>query len=88
MSLLMYKRHCCHNRVQGRHCIIHVYIKSVQNDREAMAQVIHEWVLKTDPVMPTWNNVADLIQYIGHFNLANSLRQVYVTGMVFYQSTV
>ena len=46
-----------------------------------MAQVIHEWVLKTDPVMPTWNDVADLIQYIGHFNLANSLRQVYVTGM-------
>ena len=50
------------------------------NDREGMIEVVDAWLAKLYPKKPTWREVADAVEQIGHMELSRSLRQVYVTG--------
>lgn len=38
------------------------------------------WLMKLYPKAPTWKEIADVVEKIGHNNLAQSIRQVYITG--------
>ena len=52
----------------------------MSNDREGMIEVVDAWLAKLYPKKPTWREVADVVEQIGHVELSRSLRQVYVTG--------
>ena len=52
----------------------------MSNDREGMIEVVDAWLAKLYPKKPTWREVADIVEQIGHVELSRSLRQVYVTG--------
>ena len=43
-------------------------------------EVVDGWLTKLYPRTPTWREIADVVEHIGHSNLADSIRQVYVTG--------
>ena len=45
-----------------------------------MIEVVDAWLAKLYPKKPTWREVADIVEQIGHVELSRSLRQVYVTG--------
>ena len=51
------------------------------SESEAMVEVVDGWLAKLHPDKPTWREIADVVDIIGHHDLANSLRQVYVTGL-------
>ena len=46
-----------------------------------MVEVVDGWLAKLHPDKPTWREIADVVDTIGHHDLANSLRQVYVSGI-------
>ena len=46
-----------------------------------MVEVVDGWLAKLHPDKPTWREIADVVDTIGHHDLANSLRQVYVSGL-------
>ena len=46
-------------------------------------EVVDGWLRKLYPKVPTWKEIADLVEQTGHRNLAYSLRQVYNTGEQF-----
>ena len=52
----------------------------MNNDHEGMIEVVDAWLAKLYPKRPTWREVADVVEQIGHVVLSRSLRQVYVTG--------
>lgn len=43
-------------------------------------EVVDGWLVKLYPKVPTWGDIADVVEKIGHSNLAQSIRQVYTTG--------
>lgn len=43
-------------------------------------EVVDGWLVKLYPKVPTWGEIADVVEKIGHNNLAHSIRQVYITG--------
>ena len=43
-------------------------------------EVVDGWLTKLYPRTPTWREIADVVEHIGHSSLADSIRQVYVTG--------
>ena len=43
-------------------------------------EVVDGWLAKLYPRTPTWREIADVVEHIGHSSLADSIRQVYVTG--------
>ena len=43
-------------------------------------EVVDGWLAKLYPKTPTWREIADVVEHIGHSSLADSIRQVYVTG--------
>ena len=45
-----------------------------------MVEVVDGWLAKLYPKIPTWREIADVVEHIGHSTLADSLREVYVTG--------
>ena len=45
-----------------------------------MVEVVDGWLAKLYPRTPTWRAIADVVEHIGHSSLADSIRQVYVTG--------
>ena len=45
-----------------------------------MVEVVDGWLVKLYPKVPTWGEIADVVEKIGHSNLAQSIRQVYTTG--------
>ena len=47
---------------------------------EAMVEVVDGWLRKLYPNLPTWREIADVVERLGYTDLAYSLRQVYVTG--------
>ena len=47
-----------------------------------MVEVVDGWLNKLYPKTPTWREIADVVEHIGHSSLADSIRQVYVTGEV------
>jgi hypothetical protein len=54
----------------------------VSSDSEAMVEVVDGWLAKLYPRTPTWREIADVAEHIGHSSLADSIRQVYVTGVL------
>ena len=52
----------------------------VNSDGEAMVEVVDGWLARLYPNTPTWREVADLVEQIGHHQLSHSIKQVYVTG--------
>ena len=50
------------------------------SESEAMVEVVDGWLAKLHPNKPTWREIADVVESIGHHNLAHSLRQVYISG--------
>ena len=55
-------------------------IMQVNSDSEAMVEVVDSWLAKLYPKAPTWREIADVVEHIDHSSLANSIRQVYITG--------
>ena len=45
-----------------------------------MVEVVDWWLTQLYPNKPTWRDLADVVDSIGHNDLALSLRQVYVSG--------
>ena len=45
-------------------------------------EVVDGWLHRLYPNIPTWKEIADVVECIGHETLAYSLRQVYNTGKV------
>ena len=45
-----------------------------------MVEVVDGWLAKLHPNKPTWREIADVVESIGHHDLAHSLRQVYISG--------
>ena len=43
-------------------------------------EVVDGWLAKQYPRTPTWREIADVVEHMGHSSLADSIRQVYVTG--------
>ena len=43
-------------------------------------EVVDGWLAKLYPRIPTWREIAAVVEHIGHSSLADSIRQVYVTG--------
>ena len=52
----------------------------VNSDVEAMVEVVDGWLARLYPNTPTWREVADLVEQIGHHQLSHSIKQVYLTG--------
>ncbi|CAI8046613.1 Leucine-rich repeat and fibronectin type-III domain-containing protein 5 [Geodia barretti] len=52
----------------------------VGSESEAMVEVVDGWLANLHPNKPTWREIADVVDSIGHHDLAHSLRQVYVSG--------
>ena len=50
------------------------------SESEAMVEVVDGWLAKLHPNKPTWREIADVVESIGHHDLAHSLRQVYISG--------
>ena len=46
-------------------------------------EVVDGWLTKLYPKTPTWREIADVVEHISHSSLADSIRQVYVTGETF-----
>ncbi|CAI8046599.1 hypothetical protein GBAR_LOCUS25782 [Geodia barretti] len=53
----------------------------VGSESEAMVEVVDGWLANLHPNKPTWREIADVVDSIGHHDLAHSLRQVYVSGI-------
>ena len=45
-----------------------------------MVEVVDGWLAKLYPNKPTWREIADVVESIGHGSLADSIREVYTTG--------
>ncbi|CAI8021276.1 hypothetical protein GBAR_LOCUS12638 [Geodia barretti] len=52
----------------------------VGSEYEAMVEVVDGWLANLHPNKPTWREIADVVDTIGHHDLAHSLRQVYISG--------
>ncbi|CAI8019943.1 hypothetical protein GBAR_LOCUS11943 [Geodia barretti] len=52
----------------------------VGSESEAMVEVVDGWLANLHPNKPTWREIADVVDSIGHHDLAHSLRQVYTSG--------
>ncbi|CAI8024733.1 hypothetical protein GBAR_LOCUS14348, partial [Geodia barretti] len=52
----------------------------VGSESEAMVEVVDGWLANLHPNKPTWREIADVVDSIGHHDLAHSLRQVYISG--------
>ena len=52
----------------------------VGSESDAMVEVVDGWLAQLHPNKPTWREIADMVDSIGHHDLALSLRQVYVSG--------
>ena len=52
----------------------------VRSESGAMVEVVDGWLAQLHPNKPTWREIADVVDSIGHHDLALSLRQVYVSG--------
>ena len=52
----------------------------VNSDGEAMVEVVDGWLARLYPNTPTWREIADVAEQIGHHQLSQSIKQVYVTG--------
>ena len=69
-------------------CIIYVCVQ-VNSGGEAMVEVVDGWLARLYPNTPTWREIADVVEQIGHHQLSQSIKQVYVTGggerTMFYQ---
>ena len=52
----------------------------VNSDGEAMVEVVDRWLARLYPNTPTWREIADVVEQIGHHQLSQSIKQVYVTG--------
>ena len=50
------------------------------SESDAMVEVVDGWLAQLHPNKPTWREIADVMDSIGHHDLARSLRQVYVSG--------
>ena len=46
-----------------------------------MVEVVDGWLANLHPNKPTWREIADVVDSIGHYDLAHSLRQVYISGI-------
>ena len=51
------------------------------SESEAMVEVVDGWLANLHPNKPTWREIADVVDSIGHHDLAHSLRQVYISGI-------
>ncbi|CAI8024735.1 hypothetical protein GBAR_LOCUS14348, partial [Geodia barretti] len=51
----------------------------VGSESEAMVEVVDGWLANLHPNKPTWREIADVVDSIGHHDLAHSLRQVYIS---------
>ncbi|CAI8016911.1 Peroxidasin [Geodia barretti] len=51
----------------------------VDSESEAMVEVVDGWLANLHPNKPTWREIADVVDSIGHHDLAHSLRQVYIS---------
>jgi hypothetical protein len=54
----------------------------VGSESEAMVEVVDGWLANLHPNKPTWREIADVVDSIGHHDLAGSLRQVYISGQL------
>ena len=52
----------------------------VGSESDAMVEVVDGWLAQLHPNKPMWREIADVVDSIGHHDLALSLRQVYVSG--------
>ncbi|CAI8033746.1 hypothetical protein GBAR_LOCUS19041 [Geodia barretti] len=52
----------------------------VSSEHDAMVEVVDGWLRKLYPKVPTWREIAGVVEGLGYSNLAYCLRQVYVTG--------
>ena len=52
----------------------------VNSDGEAMVEMVDGWLARLYPNTPTWREIADVVEQIGHHQLSHSIKQVYVTG--------
>ena len=52
----------------------------VGSESDAMVEVVDGWLAQLHPNKPTWREIADVADSIGHHDLALSLRQVYISG--------
>ena len=50
------------------------------SESDAMVEVVDGWLTQLHPNKPTWREIADVVDSIGHHDLALSLRQVYILG--------
>ena len=50
------------------------------SESEAMVEVVDGWLANLHPNKPTWREIADVVDSIGHYDLAHSLREVYISG--------
>ena len=46
-----------------------------------MIEIVDNWLSRYYPKTPTWKEIADVVEQLEYAELANSLRQVYITGM-------
>ena len=52
-----------------------------------MVEVVDGWLAQLHPNKPMWREIADVVDSIGHHDLALSLRQVYTSGDTYSQLT-
>ena len=52
----------------------------MSSEHDAMVEVVDGWLRKLYPKVPTWREIAGVVEGLGYSNLAYCLRQVYVTG--------
>ncbi|CAI8020406.1 hypothetical protein GBAR_LOCUS12213 [Geodia barretti] len=53
-----------------------------ESESDAMIEVVDGWLANLHPNKPTWRDIADVVDSIGHHDLAHSLRQVYISGQL------
>jgi hypothetical protein len=53
-----------------------------ESESDAMIEVVDGWLANLHPNKPTWREIADVVDSIGHHDLAGSLRQVYISGQL------
>ena len=51
-----------------------------ESESDAMVEVVDGWLANLHPNKPTWRDIADVVDSIGHHDLAHTLRQVYISG--------
>ena len=79
-EISQYVRQTWESRMPLAYCVCVSLSLQVGSESEAMVEVVDGWLAQLHPNKPTWREIADVVDSIGHHDLALSLRQVYVSG--------